>query len=211
MVSVSAALGVAAVAFGMVITPGPNMMYLVSRTLTQGRGAGLVSLGGVVTGLVLYVLATAGGLSLLFVAVPDLFVTVKILGAAYLLWLAVSMARSSRSVFDPDRQLPRHSPGRLYAMGAATCLLNPKVALMYGALLPQFVHRGAGPTALQLLELGLVQIIVGTVVNAMWVLLAGQVSRLIRRRPRADRGVRWTAAGLLTFFAVHLGLARAAG
>jgi len=209
MVSVSAALGVAAVAFGMVITPGPNMMYLVSRSLTQGRGAGLVSLGGVVTGLVLYILATAAGLSILFVAVPEVFVTVKILGAVYLLWLAVGMIRTSRSVFRPDVRLPHHSGRRLYAMGTATCLLNPKVALMYGALLPQFVHPNSGPTAMQLIELGLVQIIVGTLVNAMWVLLAGHASRLLERSHRADRGVRWTAAGLLSFFAVHLGLARA--
>lgn len=210
MVSISAACGVAVVAFGMVITPGPNMMYLVSRSLLQGRLAGLISLAGVVTGFVLYVLATAAGLALLFVAVPELFITVKILGAAYLLWLAVGMVRSTDSAFHPDSVLPQHSPRRLYAMGITTCLLNPKIALMYGALLPQFVDPGSGPTALQLVELGFVQIVVATVMNATWVALAGHVSRLLRRSRRADRGVRWTAAALLTWFAVHLGLARAA-
>lgn len=211
MISLSAALAVATVAFGMVITPGPNMMYLVSRTLTQGRAAGLVSLSGVVTGFVFYVLATAIGLSLLFAAVPGLFITVKILGACYLLWLAFGLVRGTRNAFDPDTGLPHHSTRRLYLMGVTTCLLNPKIALMYGALLPQFVHRGSGPTPVQLVELGLVQIAVATVVNAIWVLLAGVVSRWLQRSARADRGIRWTAGGILTYFAVHLGLARAAG
>jgi len=209
MISVSAALGVATIALGMVMTPGPNMMYLVSRSLTQGRAAGLTSLGGVVTGFLLYVLATAAGLSLLFAAVPELFVTVKVLGACYLLWLAWGMVRGTRSAFSASGDLPQHGPRRLFLMGLTTCLLNPKIALMYGALLPQFVRPGDGPSAVQLIELGLVQIVVATTVNALWVVLAGRVSRWMQRSRRADRGVRWTAGGLLTYFAIHLGLARA--
>lgn len=210
MITPSAALGVAVIALGMVLTPGPNMMYLVSRSLTQGRTAGMVSLGGVATGFLLYVLATAAGLSLLFVAVPGLFLTVKLLGAAYLLWLAWGMVRGTRKAFSPDIGLPRHSPRRLYLMGLTTCLLNPKIALMYGALLPQFVRAGSGPTALQLVELGLVQIVVALLMNATWVVLAARVARWLQRSRRAERGVRWSTAGVLTFFAVHLGLAKAA-
>lgn len=210
MISASAALGVAVIAFGMVITPGPNMMYLVSRSLTQGRRAGLVSLAGVVTGFTLYVAATAAGLSLLFVAVPGLFVAVKLAGAAYLAWLAIGLVRGGRSAFDPDLSLPAHSTRRLFAMGITTCLLNPKIALMYSALLPQFVRPGDGPTGLQLVELGTVQILVAALVNASWVLLAARLARVLARSRRAERGVRWTSAGLLTWFAVHLGLARAA-
>lgn len=209
MIPISAALGAATIAFGTVITPGPNMMYLVSRSLIQGRRAGLVSLSGVVTGVTLYALATAVGLSLLFVAVPGIFVTVKVCGAAYLAWLAWSMARGTKNAFSPDRALPRHSTRRLYLMGLTTCLLNPKIALMYGALLPQFVRSGAGPTWLQLIELGLVQIVVATVFDASWVLLASRLASLLARSRRTERGVRWTAAGLLGYFAVHLGLARA--
>lgn len=208
MISLGAALGVAVVAFGMVITPGPNMMYLVSRSITQGRTAGLVSLGGVVVGFLVYVVATAAGLSLLFVAVPALFVIVKLLGAAYLLWLAVGLVRGGG--FRVDEGLAPHSPRRLFAMGVTTCLLNPKIALMYGALLPQFVRPGAAPAGVQLVELGLVQIVVAALMNATWVLVAGGLVRVMRRSRRVDRGVRWTAGGLLTFFAVHIGLARAA-
>jgi threonine/homoserine/homoserine lactone efflux protein len=209
MISLSAALGVAAVELGMALTPGPNMMYLVSRSLTQGRAAGLLSLAGVGTSLLFYLLATAAGLSLLFVAVPTLFVTIKLVGAAYLLWLAWGMVRGPSSAFSADAQLPRHSPRRLFLMGLTTCALNPKIALLYGALLPQFVRPGSGTTAMQLVELGLVQIVVALLVNASWVLLAAQVSRRIQRSQRAERSVRWSAAGLLTYFAVHLGLTRA--
>lgn len=209
MISLGSAVGVAVIELGMVVTPGPNMMYLVSRSLIQGRTAGLVSLGGVVTGFLFYVLATAAGLSLLFVAVPELFVAIKVAGAAYLLWLAWGMVRGSKNAFSPDTDLPQHSTRRLYGMGLTTCLLNPKIALMYGALLPQFVRPDAGPTALQLIELGCVQVLVATLMNGTWVLLAGRVSRRLRRSRRAESGVRWGTAGLLTFFAVHLGLARA--
>ncbi|NGN93216.1 LysE family translocator [Nocardioides sp. KC13] len=209
MISASAALAVATIAFGMVVTPGPNMMYLVSRTLIQGRTAGMVSLAGVVTGFLLYVLATTLGLALLFAVVPGLFVAIKIAGVAYLIYLAWGMVRGSNQALAPDADLPRHSAWRLYLTGLTTCLLNPKIALMYGALLPQFVQAGNGPTSLQLIELGLVQIAVATVVNAMWVVLAGRVSGVLRRSRRVERGVRWTAGGLLTGFAIHLGFARA--
>jgi threonine/homoserine/homoserine lactone efflux protein len=209
MIPLSSALGVAAIAFGMVVTPGPNMMYLVTRSLTQGRLAGLISLGGVVTGFVLYVIATAAGLSLLFAAVPALFVTVKLLGAAYLLWLAWGMVRGGRHPFRPDVGMPHHSPRRLYLMGMTTCLLNPKLALMYGALLPQFVVAGAGSTTLQLVEIGCVQIVVAAIMNATWVVLAARLAVLLQRSRSAERVVRWASGGLLAFFGVHLGLARA--
>lgn len=209
MISLGAAIAVAIVALGLVVTPGPNMMYLVSRSLVQGRAAGLISLAGVVTGFVVYLAATAAGLSLLFAAVPALFTTVKVLGACYLLWLAWSVLRGGKDAFAPDADLPRHHTRRLYLMGLATCLLNPKIALMYGALLPQFVRPEAGSPGLQLFELGLVQIAVATVVNAIWVLVAGRLAGWIRSNDRAERAVRWTTGGLLSYFAVHLGLARA--
>lgn len=145
-------MGIATVAFGMVMTPGPNMMYLVSRSLTQGRLAGMVSLSGVVTAFVIYLLAASVGLAVLFETVPVLFVAVKLAGAAYLLWLAWTMIRGSSNVFRPGAG-SRHSIRRLYAMGVATCLLNPKIALLYVALLPQFVGPERGGIWLQTVQL----------------------------------------------------------
>jgi threonine/homoserine/homoserine lactone efflux protein len=206
VVSIGAVAGVALIALGLVLTPGPNMIYLVSRSLSQGRAAGLVSLAGVACGFLVYLVATSIGLAALFAAVPALFVIVKLAGAAYLLYLAWSIVRpGGRNVFAGDHDQPGHSTRRLFAMGLATCLLNPKIALMYAALLPQFVDPSAGPTAVQLLQLGLVQVVVAVTVNAAWVVAAAWVAALLHERPLAQRVQRWLTASVLGGFAVHLG------
>lgn len=205
MVSLHAVVGVAVIAFGLVVTPGPNMIYLVSRALSQGRRAGLVSLLGVACGFVIYLVATSAGLAALFVAIPMLFTVVKLLGAAYLLHLAWGIVRPrGRGLFDLDLEVSPHSGRRLFTMGLVTCLLNPKIALMYAALLPQFVDPPAGPAAVQLVLLGLVQIAVAVSVNAGWVLSAAWVATVLRDRPAARRVQRWLTGTLLGGFAVHL-------
>lgn len=209
MITSAAALGIALITFGLAVTPGPNSMYLVSRSLTQGRLAGLISLAGVVSGFMLYLLATTVGLTVLFSTVPLLFVIVKMAGAAYLLWLAVSMLRKGGSVFRPGDGTP-HSPGRLYVMGLATCLLNPKIALFYAALLPQFVSPDGAGLWVQTMQLGLVQIAVATSVNTGWVMAAAMLAPLLARSRRAEHIARVAAGGLLAWFAIHLGLAQPA-
>ncbi|WP_363326430.1 LysE family translocator [Haloactinopolyspora sp.] len=207
MVTAGAVAGVAVIAFGLVITPGPNLMYLVSRSISQGPAAGFTSLAGVIVGLLCYVAATAAGLAVLFAAVPELFLAVKIAGALYLLWLAWGIVRGGRRVFGSG-ELPNHSPRRLFNMGLATCLLNPKVALMYAALLPQFVDPGRGLPSVQIMLLGLVQVAVAATVNALWVLLAATAKSLFNRSELADRVARWVTGSLLGGFAVHLGLSQ---
>ena len=209
MVTWAAVAGVAIIAFGMVITPGPNMMYLVSRSISQGRAAGMTSLTGVITGFMLYLLATTAGLSVLFTTVPALFIIVKIAGALYLLYLAVGIVRGGRAVFRTG-VVASHSSRRLYLMGLTTCLLNPKIALMYAALLPQFVDPDRGSVALQIVQLGAVQIVVAAIVNAAWVLAAAAVSGLLQRSQLAERVSRWVAGSLLGGFALHLGLSQPA-
>lgn len=140
-------------------------------------------------------------------AVPALFTVVKLLGAAYLLYLAWAILRpAGRSMFTPDSDARAHSPRRLFVMGLTTCLLNPKIALMYAALLPQFIDPAA-PASPQLLLLGLVQIAVAVAVNAGWVLAAAWVARLFRARPFAQRLQRWITGSVLGGFAVHLAVA----
>lgn len=208
MVSLTACAGVALVALGMVLTPGPNMIYLISRTISQGRTAGLISLAGVAAGFVCYVLATVAGLSALFVHVPFAYDTVKIAGALYLAYLAWTMLRpGGRSAFEVEH-VDRHSRARLFAMGWFTNLLNPKIALMYAALLPQFVDRGAGPAWSQLLQLGLVQIAVALTVNGLIVLGAARIAGWLTRRPQALRVQRWVSGTVLGGFAVHLALSQ---
>ena len=120
------------------------MMYLVSRTLTQGRRAGLISLAGVAVGFLVYLTATNLGLAAVFVAVPELYLAVKIAGCCYLGWLAFKTLRPGGiSVFEPAPMTP-DSPRRLFVMGLTTNLLNPKVAVLYLSLIPQFEHPAAG-------------------------------------------------------------------
>lgn len=207
--TLSAVSGVAIISLGLVLTPGPNMIYLVTRSLSQGRRAGLISLIGVAAALAVYLVATTLGLVALFAAVPTLFVVVKLLGACYLLHLAWTALRpGGRSMFTRDDSPPL--PARsLLLMGFLTCLLNPKIALMYAALLPQFVDadRAAAP---QLLTLGLVQVAIAVTVNAAWVVAAGWVAITLRRRPGALRAQRLLTGAALAGFAVHLALSPSA-
>src|SRR5690348_14740574 len=102
MITIGALAGVGLVALGMVLTPGPNMMYLVSRSITHGRRAGFVSLGGVAVGFLVYLTVASAGLSVVFATVPMLYVSVKLAGAAYLAWLAWKAVRpGGTSVFAP--------------------------------------------------------------------------------------------------------------
>jgi threonine/homoserine/homoserine lactone efflux protein len=209
VITVASILGVSAVALGMVLTPGPNMMYLVSRSITQGRRAGVVSLGGVALGFVVYLAAANLGLSVIFLAVPELYLTVKLTGAAYLGWLAWKALRpGGTSVFEPQ-QLAPDSPRRLFTMGLMTNLLNPKIAVMYLSLIPQFVHPAAGHVVVQGFVLGGIQIIVSLAVNLAIVLAAGTIALFLTQRPSWLRVQRYLMGTVLGVLAVKLAADRA--
>ncbi|MGW9301391.1 MULTISPECIES: LysE family translocator [Streptomyces] len=200
MVELTGVLGVAMVALGMVLTPGPNMIYLVSRSITQGRRAGVVSLGGVAVGFLVYLLATNLGLSVVFTAVPELYVAVKLAGAAYLAYLAwTALKPGGVAVFAPQ-DMPRDSPRKLFTMGLMTNLLNPKIAIMYLSLIPQFVDLDAGHVLFQGFVLGSVQIAVALTINLSIVLTAGSIAVFLAGRPswlKVQRYVMGTALALL--------------
>ncbi|MDN0196973.1 LysE family translocator [Streptomyces sp. S.PNR 29] len=200
MVETSGVLGVVAVALGMVLTPGPNMIYLVSRSITQGRRAGIVSLGGVALGFLVYLLAANLGLSVVFIAVPELYLAVKLAGAAYLAHLAWNALKPGGvSAFAP-RDVPHDSPRRLFMTGLMTNLLNPKIAIMYLSLIPQFIDLDEGHVLLQGLVLGSVQIAVSVAVNLTLVLAAGTIAVFLSHRPswlRAQRYLMGTVLGAL--------------
>jgi threonine/homoserine/homoserine lactone efflux protein len=206
--SASAELGIAAVAFGMVLTPGPNMIYLVSRSITQGRRAGLISLLGVATGFLVYLAAVTAGIAAVFEVVPALYLTLKLAGAAYLLWLAWKAVKPGGTAVFAPQDLAPDRPRKLYAMGLATCLLNPKIAVMYLSLLPQFVDPGRGHVAEQSLALGLAQIAVAVGGNAAIAMSAGGIAGFLGRRPGWLRAQRYLMGTVLAGLALKIALER---
>ncbi|HEY2864889.1 MAG TPA: LysE family translocator [Casimicrobiaceae bacterium] len=188
----------------LALTPGPNLLYLVSRTLCQGRRAGIVSLAGTSLGFVLHVFAASLGLSAIFLTVPVLYDAVRYAGAAYLLWLAWDALRpGGRGVFAP-RPLPRDAPGRLFRMGLVTSMLNPKVAMFYLALFPQFIDAARGSILAQGLVLGLLQIAINVASDLVFVLAAGAITQWLARRPLWSAVQRWVLGVVLAGIAVRL-------
>ena len=184
----------------LVLTPGPNMVYCVSRSLTQGPRAGLLSLAGVLAGFGVHLLAASLGLTALLGAVPMAFDAIRIAGAAYLLWLAWQAVKPGGAAPFEARDLPHDTPRRLFLMGFMTNLLNPKVAMFYLSFFPQFLHPERGQWLLQSLSLGAVQITISGLVNALLVLFAARVALFMNRSQgwmRAQRYVMGTVLGLL--------------
>jgi threonine/homoserine/homoserine lactone efflux protein len=205
IVSLTGLAGLALIALGMVCTPGPNMIYLLSRSILQGRLAGAISLTGVVSGLLCYVLATALGLTALMLAVPLAYEAVKLAGAGYLLWMAWTAVRpGARSALQPRSDLRPDRPAKLFAMGFLTALLNPKIAVFYVSLLPQFIDPERGRVLLQGLVLGATQVAVSFAVNLLIVLAAGSIAAWFAARPTWLQVQRWVMGSLLAGFAVRL-------
>ncbi|GLK81087.1 LysE family translocator [Methylopila turkensis] len=206
MPDVSTLIAFAAVSLGMVLTPGPNMLYLISRSLTQGPAAGLISLGGVALGFVFYMLCAALGITALVMAVPYAYDALRIAGAAYLGWLAWQALRPGGSSPFQPRPLPPDGPRKLFLMGFLTNLLNPKIAMLYLALLPQFIDPARGSVLGQTLTLGATQIAISVGVNALIAVSAGAISSFLARHPLWLRTQRWLMGLVLGGLALRLAL-----
>ncbi|MBO9328253.1 lysine transporter LysE [Achromobacter sp. HZ01] len=194
----------ALVALGMVLTPGPNMIYLVSRSISQGAQAGLISLGGVAVGFVFYVCCAAFGITALLMAVPYAYDALRIGGALYLLYMAWQALRpGGRSPFQV-RELPRSSPRTLFMMGLLTNLLNPKIAIMYVSLLPQFIQPERGSVFAQSLALGMTQVAISLSVNALIAIMAGSIAGFLAGRPLWMAAQRWLMGTVLAGLAVRM-------
>ncbi|HDR9804774.1 TPA: LysE family translocator [Burkholderia cenocepacia] len=194
------------VSLGMVLTPGPNMIYLVSRSICQGRRAGLISLGGVALGFVFYMVCAAVGITALVMTVPYAYDALRFAGALYLAYLAwQALKPGGRSAFQV-RQLPHDSRVRLFTMGFVTNLANPKIAVMYLSLLPQFIVPGHGSVLAQSLALGSVQIAVSVSVNALIACAAGSIAGFLAGRPLWAAVQRWLMGTVLAGLAVRIAL-----
>jgi threonine/homoserine/homoserine lactone efflux protein len=192
------------VALGFALTPGPNMIYLVSRSICQGRMAGMISLGGVALGFVFYMVSTACGVTALLLAVPFAYDALRVGGAVYLLYLAWQAVKpGGRSPFQV-RELPADSPRKLFAMGFVTNLLNPKIAVLYLSLLPQFIEPQQGHVLGQMLALGSLQIVASLAVNTVAAMTAGSIAVFLARRPSWVVVQRWMMGTVLAGLAVRM-------
>lgn len=187
----------------LALTPGPVWIYLISRTLTQGRRAGYFSLIGVAAGVTVHLLAAALGLSALLIALPAAFNAIKFAGAAYLLWLAWSTLRGGGFTFSPQPLEP--VPDRvLFRQSLTASIVNPKVAVFYLSLFPQFVDPSSGSVLLQSLALGIVHVSVATLVDGTLVTVAAALSGWLTQRPGWLRIQRWFLGGAFGILAVWL-------
>lgn len=168
------------IALGMSLTPGPNMIYLISRSLCQGKTAGMVSLGGTALGFVFYVLCAAFGITALLMTIPVAYDVLKIAGALYLIYLGWKAIRSPHSPFEITSQ-QSYSNSKLFLMGFLTNLLNPKIAMMYLALLPQFIKPHQGDVLVQTLSLGFVQIVISLLINMLFIFTASSFTQFLNR------------------------------
>jgi threonine/homoserine/homoserine lactone efflux protein len=191
---------------GFVLTPGPNMVYLISRTLCQGIKARFTSYAGLLVGSLFYLACAAFGITALLFAVPMAYDALRFGGALYLAYLAWQAVRpGGRSPFEV-RTLEQDSPRRLFLMGLLTNLLNPKQALFYLALLPQFIDEQKGQVLMQFLTLGVIQIFISFMGNGLIMLAAGAIARFLTDRPQWLIAQRWLMGTVLAGMSVRMAL-----
>lgn len=203
MVTLSQILTFAAIALCLVLTPGPNMIYLISRSLCQGRKAGVISLAGVALGFMFYMVCAALGITALIMAVPLAYDALRIAGAAYLLYMAWQAVFGGKSPFQV-RDLPPDSSRKLFTMGLLTNLLNPKTAVIYLTLLPQFIRPEQGHVLAQSLTLGITQIVTSMLVNGLIIFAAGTIANFLAQRPTWQKIQRWLMGMVLTGLALRM-------
>ena len=194
----------AALSLGLALTPGPNMLYLVSRSLAQGTGAGMISLVGCQFGSFAIMVLAAAGITAALMAIPYAWDVLRLGGAAYLLFLAWQCIRPGGQPLFSPRPLPREPASRLFIVGFATAALNPKVALFYMAVLPPFLDADRGNLFLQAAILGFVQIAVCTAWDAVLVWGAAGTARFLSTKPLWMAVQSWVLGGALALLAVKL-------
>ncbi len=182
-------------ALGLLVIPGPAVLYIVTRSIHQGRAAGLVSVLGVATGSLVHVAAAALGLSALLMSSAVAFEAVKLVGAAYLVWLGIRTLRAHGGDEVPQDGDPARL-SRSYTQGVVVNVLNPKTALFFLAFLPQFVDPAAGAAAPQMLVLGALFVTLGCLSDGTYALVASRLGEWLRSRPTFARNRRYVSGGV---------------
>jgi RhtB (resistance to homoserine/threonine) family protein len=191
-------------ALALNLAPGPDMLYVSTRSLTQGRRAGVISAFGIAAGSVVHTILIASGLAALLHAVPIAYDIVRYVGAAYLIWLGIQALRSNAAAASSLSLQPANE-WAIFRQGMITNLLNPKVALFFLAFLPQFTDPQRGPLALQIVLLGCLFNFSGTIVNVAVACLASSARRWLQGE-RVDRAFRWVTGSVFIALGVRLAL-----
>ena len=192
-------------AFVLVISPGPNMIYLISRSIIQGRTSGFISLAGVLCGFLFHIVLVSFGLTAILLTIPLAFLVLKTVGVAYLLFLAWQAIKpGSKGVFDTVKSLPLDKPVKLFRIGFLTNVLNPKVAVFYLSLFPQFIKPDHGSILLQGLVLGITQILISATINSIIVVVAARAAIWFNKNPAWIKTQKWFMASVLTGLALKM-------
>ena len=200
-----------AASLALIVTPGQDNVYILTRGIAQGRTAALVSAWGVSTGVLVHTAFAALGLSAILASSALAFSVVKYAGAAYLVYLGLRMVLSREGLAVPEGDAAGSVGTRkLFLQGVASCALNPKVALFFLAFLPQFASAdSAGGARLQFLFLGLLYVALALVATSLLALFSGTVGDRLRERPGFASAVGKAAGGVLVALGVRLALADA--
>jgi threonine/homoserine/homoserine lactone efflux protein len=187
------------------VAPGPDMMYIAANGIARGRLAGVVAAVGMSTGIAVHTVLAALGLGALIAAAPVALDVVRIVGAVFLVYLAITTLREARHLTTtaPERFGGR-SLRRTYAMAVLTNLANPKVILFYWAFFPQFLTDGGWPTSVQFLVLGAILIVIGFAVDGTVGFAAGALSAVLLRKPAVQRWLHRVSAAIFGALAVRL-------
>jgi len=199
MPDASTVLIVALASLVLVVIPGPAVIYILMRSVSQGRTAGMVSAVGVNLGSAIHVVAAVAGLSLLLASSAYAYTIVKWLGVAYLAWIGVRTLLTDDTEFTSP-EMDRQSLRRIFTQGVLVNVLNPKVAIFFLAFLPQFIDQNGAHPALQTFILGMTLVTIGLISDSVYALIGGGLGDWFRRRPGAARATRLTAG--ITYLAL---------
>jgi threonine/homoserine/homoserine lactone efflux protein len=191
----------------LLLTPGPAVLFIVARSVEQGRMAGLASVFGITTGTLVHVLASTLGLSALLASSAVAFAIVKYAGAGYLIYMGVRRILRRTDAPASTLKLPRRSLGRLYRDGFIVNLLNPKTALFFLAFLPQFVDPARGSLPFQIAFLGLMFTLMGLLSDGLYAMIAGTAGAWVKRQSRYWDWERYVTGGVFIGLGVTAALA----
>lgn len=205
--SLSILLAYLVAVIALTLTPGPDMTLFLGKAIGQSRKAGVAAFAGASTGLVVHTVLVAVGLSALLAASTTAFTILKVVGAAYLVYLAVQAIRhgSALSVGGKGAADPI---GKVYLKGLMVNLLNPKIIVFFVTFLPQFVTTTDPHASGKLMFLGLMFVVVATPISIVMIWFAGSLATFLKRSPRTTRAVDWLFASVMGGFAVRLILAQ---